>query len=103
VLGGPATAFAEPIAEGLRNTAGVLDDYRILGSPWGFDPGGVTCPVTIWQGDRDGLVPPAWAARLAERIAGVRLTVCPGEGHFLTDDRYVEIFAALRSAAPAAA
>jgi pimeloyl-ACP methyl ester carboxylesterase len=94
---GTASQFSGPIAEGLRVPAGVREDYRILASPWGFDPAALAGPVTVWQGDRDGLVPPAWAERLAGRIPGSALRICPGEGHFLPSSVYADIFATLVS------
>jgi len=85
--------YSGPIAEGLRNAHGVLDDYRILNSPWGFDLDEIRTRVTIWQGDSDGLVPPAWGERLAEWISSGDLRICPGEGHFMSLGRYRTIFA----------
>lgn len=98
VMSAPASAFSGPIGEGLRNPVGVLDDYRILGSPWGFDPAEIQQPVHIWQGDRDSMLPSSWAERLAARIPNTDLRICSGEGHFLALKRYPEIFSALRSA-----
>jgi pimeloyl-ACP methyl ester carboxylesterase len=90
-----AGSFSGPIAEGLRDPDGVLDDYRVLGSPWGFDLADLGGPVYIWQGDGDTMVPPAWASRLAERIPGAELRIFPDQGHFLPLAIYPEIFAAL--------
>jgi pimeloyl-ACP methyl ester carboxylesterase len=101
VAAGTARQFSEPIAEGLRHPAGVLDDYRILASPWGFDPAAIEGRVTVWQGDSDSLVPPAWGDRLAARIPGAELRVCPGEGHFLPPRVYEDIFATMISSAGA--
>lgn len=95
VLATPAAEFSEPIAEGTRDPAGVEDDYRILDSPWGFDPAAITAPVHIWQGTTDRLVPFGWGKRLAEHLANAQFTACAGEGHFLPLDRYAEIFASL--------
>jgi pimeloyl-ACP methyl ester carboxylesterase len=83
-----AADYSEPIAEGLRNPAGVLDDYRVLAEPWGFDLREITCPAHILQGDRDGFVPYHWAEWLAGEIPSSELTTCHGEGHFLREDRY---------------
>lgn len=90
--------YSEAIAVGLSNPAGVVDEYRILGSEWGFDPGQVTAPVRIWQGDSDGFVPLAWSEWLASRLPKAELVVCPGEGHFLAMGRYREIFDSLLAA-----
>jgi pimeloyl-ACP methyl ester carboxylesterase len=79
-----------------NNPEGVVDDYRVLDSAWGFDPGEIHQPVTILQGDSDGLVPSTWAERLAARIPNSELKICPGEGHFLALAHYREIFAGLK-------
>ncbi len=73
----------------------MLADYGILGAPWGFDLAAIECPVTVWQGDSDRLVPTAWGDRLAAAIPHSDLTVCEGQGHFLPPSVYEEIFAAL--------
>jgi len=95
----PPGLYAEAIAEGLRDPGGVVEEYRILGSAWGFDPAWITRPVHIWQGDTDSFVPVGWSGWLAGRIPAARLTICPGEGHFLALNRYPEIFTTLSAAA----
>ena len=86
--------FAAAIAEGLRDPASVLDEYRIMGTPWGFDPAEISVPTRIWQGDEDTLVPPPWSDRLSAAIPGSTLTVVPGEGHFLANAHLAEILGA---------
>ena len=98
VMSAGASAFSGPIGEGLRNPAGVIDDYRILGAAWGFDPAEIRQPVHIWQGADDNMLPAGWAERLAARLPNANLRLCPGEGHFLALARYPEIFAALAGA-----
>ncbi len=88
----PADRYSRAIGTGLRNPAGVVDEYRILGSEWGFDPAEVAAPVRIWQGDADGFVPVQWSSWLSSRFPRAELVVCPGEGHFLALGRYREIF-----------
>jgi pimeloyl-ACP methyl ester carboxylesterase len=95
VMGAPASDFSGPLAEGLRNPAGVVDDYRVLDAAWGFDPAKIKPPVYIWQGDKDSMLPTSWGERLAARIPNANLTICHGEGHFLALGRYREILNAL--------
>lgn len=95
----PPGWFAGAMAGGLRDPAGAVDEYRILGSEWGFGPEQISQPVHLWQGDADSSVPVAWGEWLAARIPHARLTICPGEGHFLALARYPEIFTTLRAAA----
>lgn len=96
VMSADARQFADPIAEGLRDPRGALDDYRILQAPWGFDPGDIAGPVAVWQGTADNLLPPVWSERLAGAIPGAELHLCHGEGHFLSAVRHREIFEHLR-------
>jgi pimeloyl-ACP methyl ester carboxylesterase len=91
----PEVAPARFTGEGMRNPAGVIDDYRNLDRPWGFELSAITAPVTVWQGDADGFVPLSWAQQLASRIPQAKLRVCAGAGHFLAYDRYPQIFTAL--------
>jgi len=68
----------------LRSGArGVVEDYRVLGSPWGFELGRLKSEVILWQGEEDTLSPIEHAHRLAEQIPRARLIVLPGRGHFL--------------------
>lgn len=83
------------IAEGLGNTAGVVEEYRVFDAPWGFDPAAIRPPVSIWQGAEDQLVPPAWARRLADHIPASTLTIYDGEGHLAALPHWDEILASL--------
>jgi pimeloyl-ACP methyl ester carboxylesterase len=71
------------LGEGAANSAGVVDEYRALVAPWGFEPEDLSTPVRIYQGTEDPLVPESWARELADRIPGASLTLLPSEGHFI--------------------
>ena len=90
-----ADALTAAIAEGLRQAAGVLDEYRCMTAPWGFEPSDITVATSVWQGDADDLVPAGWGRRLAEAIDGATLYPVPGGTHFLAFDHWDEILAAL--------
>ena len=60
------------MAEAMHDPRGQVDDYRAFAAPWGFAPEDVASPVTIWQGDRDRLVPAEWATMLAARLPDAR-------------------------------
>jgi pimeloyl-ACP methyl ester carboxylesterase len=92
----PPAWFASAVVEGLRNTGGVVDEYRIFDAPWGFDPGDLTVPVHVFQGADDRLVPLSWGTRLAARVPGSVLTEVPAEGHFLAVGRFDAILGAAR-------
>jgi len=95
VTGDLAEQLPLAVAEGLTDTHGVLDDYAVFGSPWGFDPADIATPVHLWQGDDDDLVPCHWAERLAAAIPGSKLTIVPGASHFLWYDHWDDILSAL--------
>jgi pimeloyl-ACP methyl ester carboxylesterase len=95
--GPDAATLVAAIAEGLSDRAGVLRDYEILDSPWGFDPSDITVPTQIWQGDADELVPPDWGRRLHDAIAGSSLTVVPGATHYLWYEHWDDLFAGITS------
>ena len=79
------------VTEGLRDPMGVVDEYRIMGAPWGFELAEIARPTYVWQGTDDSLVPAAWAGRLAAEIPGASLIVVDGAGHFLPADHFDEI------------
>lgn len=63
--------------------SGTVDDYRRFGGSWNFDLDQVRRLVTVWQGERDTLVPMAHARRLAGALPSSALRVVPGAGHYL--------------------
>jgi pimeloyl-ACP methyl ester carboxylesterase len=75
----------------LRGARGVVDDYRALGQSWGVDPGSISAPVKIFQGESDTMVPLRHAEELARRIPGSELSTWPGEGHLGTVTHVDEI------------
>jgi pimeloyl-ACP methyl ester carboxylesterase len=83
------------MAEAMRDPRGQVDDYRTFVAPWGFAPEDVAGPVTLWQGDRDRLVPAAWAAMLAARLPDASVVDCPGEDHFIGLTRRSEVLRTL--------
>jgi pimeloyl-ACP methyl ester carboxylesterase len=89
-------AFSAMLGEGLRQPAGVVEEYRTWALPWGFAPEDLDVPVDVWAGTNDELVEPAWAPELARRIPGAVLHRRPG-GHFVAHTCYPDIFEALRS------
>lgn len=60
---------------------GWLDDDLAFTRPWGFDARQIACPVSVWHGAKDPLVPLAHASWLAANIPSARLHVEPDEGH----------------------
>ncbi len=60
---------------------GWFDDDIAVWEDWGFDPGRIERPVTIWHGGDDRIVPPAHGEWLAENIPGAGFRLLPDEGH----------------------
>jgi pimeloyl-ACP methyl ester carboxylesterase len=85
VVGAMSTAeFSADLNEALRHGPyGIVDDYRVVGSDWGFAPEDLTGPVTLFQGSEDTLLPMAHARNVADRLPGGTLHVVEGAGHFL--------------------
>jgi pimeloyl-ACP methyl ester carboxylesterase len=52
---------------------------------------GITCPVYILHGDKDGLVPVSnadYAKKMLANAKSVSVTIIPGANHFISDNKY---------------
>jgi pimeloyl-ACP methyl ester carboxylesterase len=88
------------LAEATRQgPGGLVDDMRTLARPWGFDPGEITTPAIIWQGDEDSFVDQTAGAWWADVLPTARSRALPGEGHFLPDTLIEELMKELKSLA----
>ncbi len=85
-------AMAEAVMPG---AGGTVDDYRRFGSSWGFDLGAVGQSVTVWQGERDTLLPMSHARQLAGALNHAELRVVADTGHYLHAVIAEDILAAL--------
>jgi len=88
--------LARAAAAALAHGDGMVEEYRAWARPWGFTPEDVGGPVTVWQGDADALVPPAWGAELARRIPDAELVAVAGAGHFVGYARTADVLATAR-------
>lgn len=62
-------------------------DMMVMFGKWEFDPMSLPkppCPVHIWQGDEDGLVPVVLQRHLASQLSWVNYHELPGVGHFMS-------------------
>lgn len=72
---------------------GFLRDLELEARPWGLDFKRVTCPVSVWHGDRDSVVPPESLDALAALIPHAVLRKLPEAGHFFVFDIWEQILA----------
>lgn len=79
----PDPGIAAAAAAALAGGDDMVEEYMAWARGWGFSPADVRGPVTIWHGDDDELVPPAWGVKLARALPGARLERVHGAGHFL--------------------
>jgi pimeloyl-ACP methyl ester carboxylesterase len=89
------TTFAQMCREGLRQPAGVVEEYLAMVRPWGFAPEDLLVPVDVWAGKDDRFIPPSWPPELTRRIPDATLHERAG-GHFMAHLHYAEIFEALQ-------
>jgi pimeloyl-ACP methyl ester carboxylesterase len=91
----PKTAMVFFLEAFRSGTAGVVDDYRVLASPWEFAPEDIELPVHFWHGDEDRMVAISEARAVAERMPGATFNVVRGAGHLLLMDHMHDVFATL--------
>ena len=87
--GSITSGFAEYLAalrrEALREGyLGWLDEDLVFAKPWGFDLDSIRCPVHVWQGAHDRMVPYAHGAWLAKHVP----TACP---HLFADHGHLTL------------
>jgi pimeloyl-ACP methyl ester carboxylesterase len=81
-----AGQFAENLAATMRHAlaggyAGWIDDDLAFVQPWGFALESIQCPVELWQGDEDLMVPSAHSHWLDRKMPSARLNFVKGQGH----------------------
>jgi pimeloyl-ACP methyl ester carboxylesterase len=93
--------FGEQMVIGVRASLsngvdGWIDDDLAFVKPWGFDVADVGCPVQVWQGEQDLMVPTAHGEWLARHVPGADARISPDDGHLtLTELHLGEVFAFL--------
>ncbi|RDD85279.1 alpha/beta fold hydrolase [Streptomyces parvulus] len=88
------TDFGEAFISSLRKATstgveGWLEDDIALVTPWGFDLGAITTPVTVWAGKLDQMVSYEHSVWLARAIPGADLHVIAGHGHLSVQQAYL--------------
>ncbi|MFI5892150.1 alpha/beta fold hydrolase [Actinoplanes sp. NPDC051513] len=74
-------SWAADLREALSRFDGYARDNVAWGGAWDIDVTAITCPVRLYYGDRDRLVPLAHGRWLADRIPGSVVVALPGAGH----------------------
>ena len=74
-------SWAADLREALSRFDGYARDNVAWGGAWDIDVAAITCPVRLYYGDRDRLVPSAHGRWLADRIPGSVVVGLPGAGH----------------------
>jgi len=95
-----ADELAESAHDMAEQRAGIVEEYLAWARPWGFTLDQVGCPVHVWQGSDDHLVPPSWAQRLTDGLPSASLRVLDGEGHFLLLNHGERVLSDLVAAMP---
>ena len=84
VLGDPAVEamFVDDLTNSSKRQFGAfVNDFILIGQPWGFRLADVKVPVRWWHGDSDPFVPLDQAQRAVELLPDVEFHVRPGESH----------------------
>jgi pimeloyl-ACP methyl ester carboxylesterase len=82
ILGGEWAAMGEDAGAASRaGSEGLVADDLAFVKPWGFEPGDITSPVLLVQGDDDRVIPASHARSLADSIPGAELWPRPLDGH----------------------
>jgi len=81
-------------AEAFRGgPAGLLRDLELEANPWNISFDKITCPVGLWHGGRDTVVPPAALDALAALLPHAVVHKLPEAGHFFVFDAWADILA----------
>jgi pimeloyl-ACP methyl ester carboxylesterase len=95
ILTGLLPTFAEAFAQGV---AGYAQDITVQGRAWSFDVGSIRCPVAVYHGEQDTIVPLSHGRHTAEVIAGATLETFPQHGHLSMVTELSAIAASLANA-----
>ena len=78
MMAGLLPTFAEAFVQGV---AGYAQDITVQGRAWTFDVGSISCPVHVYHGEQDTIIPISHGRHTAEVIAGATLTTFSEHGH----------------------
>jgi pimeloyl-ACP methyl ester carboxylesterase len=91
-------SFVSSISEAFdQGPEAAVNEYRLflMKENWGLEPGDITVPVHIWQGEEDRNVDPIHARTLATMMPQAELHLLPGVGHPVMWTHFDEILDSL--------
>jgi pimeloyl-ACP methyl ester carboxylesterase len=68
-----------------------LRDLQLEARPWGVAFEAVSCPVTLWHGSADTVVPVQATRTMAALLPNAAVRIFPGAGHFFVFDVWGDI------------
>jgi len=72
---------------------GMVEEYRAMCRPWGFDVADVGCPVDVWHGTQDDYVPIDLGRELAQQLPHATMHEVADAGHFLAYSGWADVLA----------
>lgn len=90
------------IAAGLRASVQrseneIALEVMLTAADWEVDLNKISMPVNIWYGEKDPLVSPLAAKKLAKLLPDAKLTLVPSAGHYLLYSHWQDILHAMNS------
>lgn len=73
-----------------QNASKVVDDFKLVLKPWGFDLEEIHCPFVVWQGGKDKQAPPKHAEIYAQQVPQANYLYLEDEGHLSILYNYAE-------------
>ena len=80
-----------------------LHDLRLEARPWGIAFHQASCPIALWHGHLDTVVPPGATQALAALLPNAVVKMYPHAGHFFVFDIWPDVLEWLLAATPTAA
>ena len=68
----------------------IVDDLGVYSRSWGFPVESLSCPITLWHGDADGVVHVRIAEKMRKRLQTASFKMTPNEGHYSVALNYRE-------------
>ena len=78
-----------------QGVQGMMQEARLLTSPWGFPLEDIRTPIHLWYWEGDSIVPPQMGRYLHSRIPHTVPHFLPGGGHFALYSHWKGILSAL--------